>query len=120
MGSIHSETYKIDVAALLSQKTPSRLDSDSDLLDFAGLAARLDISEQWVRRNVRRTYTRDPIPHLRLGRNVRFRWDSEMQAWIERRRATTEETKNLSVGVRPASYNRTRTGFGPNRKERTQ
>ena len=93
----------------------------SAFLDFRGLAARLGTSEPWVRRNVRRTYTRDPIPHLRLGRIIRFVWDSpEMQAWIERRKTTTDGTKSPTANVRFASYNLKRTGFEPNRKERKQ
>jgi hypothetical protein len=93
----------------------------SAFLDFRGLAARLGTSEQWVRRNVRRTYTRDPIPHLRFGRIIRFVWDSpDMHEWIERRKAHPDNTKSLSASPRPASYNGKRTGFGPNRKEMKQ
>jgi hypothetical protein len=84
--------------------------SASDFLDFRGLAARLGTSEQWVGRNVRRTYTRDPIPHLRFGRMIRFVWDSpEMQEWIERRKATQSATKSNVAELRPASYNGIRT-----------
>ena len=93
----------------------------SDFLDFGGLATRLGTSEQWVRRNVRRTYTRDPIPHLRFGRMIRFVWDSpQMQEWIERRKATADGTKSIATSPRSASYNLKRTEFGPNRKERKQ
>ena len=93
----------------------------SAFLDFRGLAARLGTGEQWVRRNVRRTYTRDPIPHLRLGRIIRFVWDSpEMQGWIDRRKTAADGTKSLSAYARSASYNLKRTGFEPNRKERMQ
>jgi hypothetical protein len=75
MGAVNSEEYKIDFDGIFghSKAAPS---ADSDFLDFRGLAARLGTSEQWVRRNVRRTYTRDPIPHLRFGRLIRFVWDS--------------------------------------------
>lgn len=106
MGTIYSETYKVDVAALLGRKANSRAASDSAFLDFRGLAARLGTTEQWVRRNVRRTYTRDPIPHLRFGRIIRFVWDSlEMQEWIERRKASAGGTKSLTADPRFASYN---------------
>jgi hypothetical protein len=56
-----------------------------DLLDSAELAARLNISESWVRDQVR-TRASDPIPHARFGRYVRFRWGSpELETWAERR-----------------------------------
>ena len=88
-------------------------------LDFRGLAAKLGTTEEWVRRNVRRTYTRDPIPHLRFGRSIKFDWDSvEMQEWLERRKATTDAQKSTVASVGGASYNLKRTEFGPNRKER--
>jgi hypothetical protein len=95
----------------------SALPTVADFLDFRGLAAKLGTSEQWVRRNVRRTYTRDPIPHLRFGRWIRFVWDSpEMQGWIERRKTTTEAAKSLSAEVRPASYNWKRTEHDENKR----
>jgi predicted DNA-binding transcriptional regulator AlpA len=121
MGTIHAATYKVDVNAIMGGQTSSQTDTDSYFLDFRGLATKLGTSEQWVRRNVRRTYTRDPIPHLRFGRWIRFVWDSpEMQEWIERRKTTTGGAKSLSADVRPASYNGIRTEFEPKRKERMQ
>jgi hypothetical protein len=110
MGAVNTAEYEIDFGSIFgrAKAAPS---ADSYFLDFGGLAAKLGTSEQWVRRNVRRTYTRDPIPHLRFGRWIRFVWDSpEMQDWIERRKATAGGTKSLSAGVRPASYNVKRTG----------
>jgi len=110
MGTIHAATYKVDVNAIIGGQTGSQPDTDSDFLDFRGLATRLGTSEQWVRRNVRRTYTRDPIPHLRFGRWIRFVWDSqEMSDWIERRKATQSATKSNVAELRPASYNGKRT-----------
>jgi hypothetical protein len=118
MGTAHTAEYKIDFHSIFghSKAAPS---VDSDFLDFAGLAARLATTEQWVRRNVRRTYTRDPIPHLRFGRMIRFVWDSlDMQEWIDRRKTTTDGTKSLSASPRPASYNVKRTGFGSKSERR--
>jgi predicted DNA-binding transcriptional regulator AlpA len=110
MGTIHAEEYKVDVGAILRGGSSSRPGADSEFLDFSGLAAKLGTSEQWVRRNVRRTYTRDPIPHLRLGRIIRFVWDSpEMREWIERRKATGDSQKSTVVSPRGASYNEKRT-----------
>lgn len=58
-----------------------------DLIDAAELAARLRVPESWVRNRTRaRTPRAERIPCLRLGRYVRFRWDSaEMQTWLENR-----------------------------------
>jgi predicted DNA-binding transcriptional regulator AlpA len=110
MATIYSDTYKIDVSALFGAKARLGVQSRSDFLDFRGLAAKLGTSEQWVRRNVRRTYTRDPIPHLRFGRIIRFVWDSpEMQEWIERRKAVADAQKSTVASVRGASYNEKRT-----------
>jgi predicted DNA-binding transcriptional regulator AlpA len=58
--------------------------SRKGLLNYATLAARLGTSEGWVRRNARRTYTRDPIPSVRLGKNVRFDW-TKVEQWLKRR-----------------------------------
>jgi hypothetical protein len=56
------------------------------LLNYADLAQFLNTSVAWVRRNARRTYTSDPIPALRLGRNVLFDINSkEFLAWLKRR-----------------------------------
>jgi predicted DNA-binding transcriptional regulator AlpA len=96
--------------AIDGRRGDSHTESPSDFLDFRRLAAKLGTSEQWVRRNVRRTYTRDPIPHLRFGRLIRFVWDSqEMSEWIERHKATQSATKSNVAELRPASYNGKRT-----------
>jgi hypothetical protein len=91
----------------------------SAFLDFRDLSQKLGTSEQWVRRNVRSTYTRDPIPHLRFGRTIRFDWNSPaLQAWLERRKTGTEETKWTPAPDRSSEYTASRTGFEPNRKEK--
>jgi hypothetical protein len=56
-----------------------------ELLDAEQLAARLNLPETWVR-EMTRTRTSDPIPHLRFGRYVRFQWGSlALIEWISRR-----------------------------------
>jgi excisionase family DNA binding protein len=54
------------------------------LLTYSQLAERLGTSEGWVRRNARRSYTSNPIPSVRLGKNVLFDW-SKVQIWLKRR-----------------------------------
>jgi hypothetical protein len=59
--------------------------ADYEYLDSAQFAARLNISESWVRDGVR-TRAEEPIPHVRFGRYVRFRLGSpELAIWAERR-----------------------------------
>jgi predicted DNA-binding transcriptional regulator AlpA len=59
------------------------LDATYEFLDSAQLAARLNISESWVRERIR-TRACEPIPHVRLGKYVRFRWGSpELESWAE-------------------------------------
>jgi hypothetical protein len=59
------------------------------LVDSAELARRLHVPESWVRNRTRsRTPKEERIPCVRLGRYVRFCWDSPLlQAWIRRRMA---------------------------------
>jgi hypothetical protein len=50
------------------------------------LAARWGVRPSWVRAYVRRGAS-DPIPHVKLGKYVRFEWGSpELEAWFDRRR----------------------------------
>jgi predicted DNA-binding transcriptional regulator AlpA len=56
-----------------------------EYLDSPQFAMRLNISESWVRDGVR-TRATEPIPHVRFGKYVRFRWgSSELEIWAERR-----------------------------------
>jgi hypothetical protein len=49
------------------------------------LAARWNLPESWIRDQVR-TRSTDPLPHVRFGKYVRFRWGSpELEGWAERR-----------------------------------
>lgn len=48
------------------------------LLDAKEIAARLGVPESWVRESARS----GAIPHVRLGRYVRFDLD-DVEAWIE-------------------------------------
>ncbi len=58
-----------------------------ELLTAEQLAERLNVPPSWVRDRTRsRALGADPLPHLRLGRYVRFCWDSpELEAWLRRR-----------------------------------
>jgi excisionase family DNA binding protein len=52
------------------------------LLTAAEIAERLSVPESWVRQEARA----DRIPHVRLGRYVRFDWPAVV-AWLEEQRA---------------------------------
>ena len=54
-------------------------------IDSKELALRWNLPESWVREQVR-ARSAEPIPHMRFGKYVRFRWGSpELEAWAERR-----------------------------------
>jgi predicted DNA-binding transcriptional regulator AlpA len=61
------------------------VDATYEFLDSAQLAVRLNISESWVRDQVR-SRAPEPIPHVQLGKYIRFRWGSpELETWAEYR-----------------------------------
>ena len=56
-----------------------------EFIDCGELARRWDVPVSWIRDQVRRR-AEDPLPHVSLGKYVRFLWGSpELQAWVERR-----------------------------------
>jgi len=56
-----------------------------EFIDSKGLASRWNLPESWVREQVR-ARSADPLPHVRFGKYVRFRWGSpELEGWAERR-----------------------------------
>lgn len=62
---------------------------DIQKTDAHDLAALLKVPVSWVREQTRKRAT-DPIPHLRMGRYVRFEIDSPaFGAWLQRHRKGT-------------------------------
>jgi hypothetical protein len=56
-----------------------------EFIDSKDLARRWALPESWIREQVRSRST-DPLPHVRFGKYVRFRWGSpELEAWARRR-----------------------------------
>lgn len=54
-------------------------------IDSKELAERWALPESWIRDQVR-ARAEDPLPHVRFGKYVRFRWGSpELEAWAEKR-----------------------------------
>ena len=63
---------------------PSRIVT-YEFIDSGELARRWDVPVSWIRDQVRRR-AEDPLPHVNLGKYVRFLWGSpELLEWIERR-----------------------------------
>jgi excisionase family DNA binding protein len=57
----------------------------ADILTLSELAERLKVSEQWVFAKTRRRCA-DPLPFIRCGRYLRFKW-SDVSAWLSARQA---------------------------------
>jgi hypothetical protein len=56
-----------------------------EYIDCPELARRWGLPESWIREQVR-SRAADPLPHIRFGKYVRFRFGSpELEAWAERR-----------------------------------
>ena len=58
-----------------------------ELLTPSEFAERLKVPVTWVRERTRtRELQGDVIPHVRLGRYIRYQWGSpELDAWLKRR-----------------------------------
>jgi hypothetical protein len=57
-----------------------------EIIDARELANRWAVPETWVREQTR-SRAADPLPHVRLGRYVRFEWGSpDLGEWWRRRR----------------------------------
>ena len=71
------------------RSVPNDGNASPELIDSAELAVRWGVPESWVRNRTRgRTPKEERIPCVRLGRYVRFEWDSpRLQKWLERNRA---------------------------------
>jgi hypothetical protein len=74
-----------------SANLPSAKDGDSvrftqyEFIDSRELARRLTVPASWIRDQVR-ARSEDPLPHVNLGKYVRFLWGSPaLELWIRRR-----------------------------------
>jgi hypothetical protein len=56
-----------------------------EFIDSRELARRLAVPVSWIRDRVR-ARSRDPLPHINLGKYVRFLWGSrDLEDWVARR-----------------------------------
>ena len=61
-----------------------------EVIDSEELARRLRVPESWVRDRVR-ARSDDPLPHVKIGRYVRFEWGSpDLVEWWTRHRITKQ------------------------------
>lgn len=61
-----------------------------EIIDSKELASRWHLPESWVRDRVR-TRSDDPLPHVKVGRYVRFEWGSpELVEWWARHRISKQ------------------------------
>lgn len=68
------------------QPLPVPAEPSFEVIDSAELAKRWRLPVTWIREQTRSRAT-DPLPHIRLGRYVRFEWGSPgLLRWWEKRR----------------------------------
>jgi len=79
----------------LGSKTPPYF----ELLTPVEFAERLKVPVTWVRERTRSRELRgDVIPHVRLGRYIRYKWGSpELEAWLRRRMYSGSQDTTDSV-----------------------
>ena len=64
-----------------------------EFINSKTLAERWCLPESWVREQVR-SRSIDPLPHVRFGKYVRFRWGSpEIESWAGRRIISSNDKK---------------------------
>jgi hypothetical protein len=78
-----------DVIPALSKRQDSGTDAELctqyEFVDSHELARRLTVPVSWIRDQVR-ARSEDPLPHVHLGKYVRFLWGSPaLELWIRRR-----------------------------------
>jgi len=65
-------------------------DPSIEIIDSKELATRLRVPESWVRDRVR-VRSDDPLPHVKIGRYVRFEWGSpDLVQWWARHRVSKQ------------------------------
>jgi hypothetical protein len=70
----------------IAQREIKLASESSALLTPTELAIKLSVPVSWIRektRNRARVRDQDPLPVVRLGKYVRFRW-SDVEAWLGR------------------------------------
>jgi hypothetical protein len=80
-----SEPEQVGNSRVQAMTGAGSLNRGYEFINCEQLAERWCLPESWVRDQVRGN-KRDPLPHVRFGKYVRFRWGSpELEEWAERR-----------------------------------
>ncbi len=75
----------IQTKKAMQSVTQASQQSQYEFIDSKELGSRWALPESWIREQVR-SRAADPLPHVRFGKYVRFRWGSpELDGWAERR-----------------------------------
>lgn len=87
---------KVDKAIRMMPNTEETTPiSRCEIIDSAELARRWNVPETWIREYTR-CRTQNTIPHIRLGRYVRFAWDSpDLDHWLQQRRVNGDERRRV-------------------------
>jgi predicted DNA-binding transcriptional regulator AlpA len=78
--------YKAAKSSDSVRQVEKPLSAGAVLLTPQQLSERLSVPVSWIREKTReraRTRDEDPLPVVRLGKYVRFRW-SDIEAWLQR------------------------------------
>jgi len=79
------EQQSYPVTAIPSNDRDTERPTEYEFIDSRELARRLTVPPSWIRDQVR-ARSEDPIPHVNLGKYVRFLWGSPaLELWIRRR-----------------------------------
>jgi hypothetical protein len=79
---------------------PSGKRPEYQFIDCKQLAGRWNVPETWIRERVR-SRSQDPLPHVRFGKYVRFRWGApELEDWAERRIVMGSNRKTVRTLVK--------------------
>jgi hypothetical protein len=80
----------IQTSSDIASPTTALNDPSIEIIDSKQLATRLRVPESWVRDRVR-TRSDDPLPHVKIGRYVRFEWGSpDLVEWWARHRVSKQ------------------------------
>ena len=80
----------IQTSSDIASPTTALNDPSIEIIDSKELATRLRVPESWVRDRVR-TRSDDPLPHVKIGRYVRFEWGSpDLVEWWARHRVSKQ------------------------------
>jgi hypothetical protein len=83
------------------------LENQIIIIDSTELARRWAVPESWIRNQVRPRVP-DPIPHVRLGKYVRFEWGgAELKEWWGKHRSRKVEPVRQVVMYHASAERRT-------------